>query len=60
MSCEQGRLPCDCGHYGSQYYCFESCKEKCREKKWCGMEPPEKNSVEENPKNRNPVRSPRK
>lgn len=41
-SCEQGKLPCDCGHYGSQYYCFESCKENCRGKKWCGTEPPEK------------------
>jgi len=42
-SCEY-HVPCDCGKYGSQYYCFESCKENCREKKWCGMEPPEKNS----------------
>jgi hypothetical protein len=42
-SCDQGRIPCDCGKYGAQYYCFESCKEKCREKKWCGTEPPEKN-----------------
>jgi hypothetical protein len=40
-SCEYN-VPCDCGKYGSQYYCFESCKEKCKEKKWCGIEPPEK------------------